>query len=149
MPRAPKAPKVTRGEVNAAFGALGKGNKLSPKKSVKATAAIRELYPELTESAASSVGHHLHRAAKYDNTLTLPTLMENLEEALPKIERRPPPGAEKGGACAKPCAKPCAEEDDGGEDEGAAAKPHAPNRAPRRRRRPRTRAPRPTSARVI
>ena len=79
MPRAPKAPKVTRGEVNAAFGALGPGNRLSPPKCFKATGAIRELYPALTESAASSVGHHLHRAAKYDNTLTLTTLMENLE----------------------------------------------------------------------
>ena len=89
MPRAPKAPKVTRGEVNAAFGSLGTGNKLSPRKSFKAVGALRELYPGLTEAAASSLGHHLHRAAKYDNTLTLTTLMENLEGALPRLEWRP------------------------------------------------------------
>ena len=130
MPRAPKPPKVTRAEVAAAFGALGKGNKLSPKKNFKATAAIRDLYPGLTESAASSVGHHLHRAAKYDNTLTLTTLMENLEGALPKLEWRPPAGAEKGGACATPRVKQRAKENDDVEDEGGGcetpcAKPRA------------------------
>ena len=52
----------------------------------------------MTESTASSVGHHLHRAAKYDGSLTLQTLMENLEEALPKLGR-PQAGAAKGGAC--------------------------------------------------
>ena len=133
----PRAGKVTRGEINAAFGALGKGNKMSPKKSFKATAAIRELYPGLTESAASSVAHHLHRAAKYDNTLTLPTLMENLEEALPKLGRLP-----EGGACAK-SSKQCAKGDDDGEDEGGGCEAPCPKPRAKKKAQPKNDGPPP------
>ena len=79
------APKpITRGDVAAALGPIV-GPRMSQKRVAVAAQALCDLHPELTDSAARSVCHHMAAAHKADPKLSFEGILKNLGKQMPAL----------------------------------------------------------------
>ena len=82
--------KLSRARVVEVLGPVG-APRMSPKKSAAAGGGLRELYPQLTQTAASSLANHIHGASRVDPARELDHFLGEVETLFPELKRTPPP----------------------------------------------------------
>ena len=81
---------LSRARVVEVLGPVG-GSRMSSKKSAAASGGLRELYPQLTQTAASSLANHIHGASRVDPSRELDFFLGEVETIFPELKRPAPP----------------------------------------------------------